>query len=78
MDLAIAYLVELAIAKKLQGKIYTIGLERGDILSLGKFGNMVSKDIQQSALNIQQQIIDRNIIFESCKESGRDPRCVKK
>lgn len=78
MDLAIAYLVELAIAKKLQAKIYTIGLERGDILSLGKFGNMVSKDIQQKVLTSQQSIIDRKIIFESCKESDRDTRCVKK
>jgi basic membrane protein A and related proteins len=78
MDLAIAYLVELAIAKKLQGKIYTIGLERKDILSLGKFGNMVSKDIQERSLNIQQSIIDRKIIFEPCKEGDRDTRCVKK
>jgi basic membrane protein A and related proteins len=61
MDLAIAYIVELAKNKQLKGEIYKIGLEKPDILSLGKFGNMVSADIQKKVLNIKQEIIDKKI-----------------
>ncbi|MGB3755911.1 MAG: BMP family protein, partial [Rivularia sp. (in: cyanobacteria)] len=51
MDLAIAYISEIAKNKQLKGDIYKIGLEKSDILSLGKFGNMVSGDIQKKAMD---------------------------
>jgi basic membrane protein A len=76
LDLAIAYLAELAKQKQLTGKIYTIGLERPDILYLGKFG-MVSKEIQQKVIEVKQEIVDKKITFEPCKEGGKDTRCVK-
>ncbi len=77
LDLAIVYLAELAKQKQLKGQIYTIGLERPDILSLGKFGAIVSEQIQQKILNTKQQIANKKITFENCKESGKDTRCVK-
>ncbi|MBR8836177.1 MAG: BMP family protein [Stigonema ocellatum SAG 48.90 = DSM 106950] len=78
LDLAIAYLAELAKQNQLKGQIYTIGLEKPDILTLGKFGAMVSELVKQTALNTKQEIVAKKIIFENCKEGGKDTRCVKK
>ena len=78
LDLAIAYIAELAKTRQIKGQIYTIGLERPDILFLGKFGTSVSEAVKQKALNTKQEIVNRKIIFEDCKESGKDTRCLKK
>ncbi|MDZ8188015.1 MAG: BMP family protein [Nostoc sp. ChiSLP02] len=77
LDIAIAYLAELAKQKQIKGQIYTIGLERPDILNLGKFGAAVPEAVKQKALNAKQQIVDKKITFENCKEGGKDTRCVK-
>jgi basic membrane protein A len=61
MDLAIAYLAELAKQKQLKGQIYTIGLERPDILNLGNFNEIVPAAVKQKALNTKQEIIDKKI-----------------
>ena len=61
MDLAIAYIAELAKNKQLKGDIYKIGLEKSDILNLGKFGEMVSADIQKKTLDAKQKILDNKI-----------------
>jgi basic membrane protein A and related proteins len=78
LDIAIAYLAELAKQKQLKGQIYSIGLERKDILYLGKFGAAVSETVKQNAFKVQQEIVDKKIIFENCQEAGKDTRCVKK
>ncbi|WP_445634962.1 BMP family protein [Nostoc sp. DSM 114161] len=77
LDIAIAYLAELAKQKQLKGQIYTIGLERPDILFLGKFGAAVPEAVKQKALQVKQEIVDKKITFENCKEGGKDTRCVK-
>ncbi|MGB6301828.1 MAG: BMP family protein [Rivularia sp. (in: cyanobacteria)] len=61
MDLAIVYVAELAKNKQLKGEIYKIGLEESDILSLGKFGDMVPEDVQEKVLDAKQGIIDNKI-----------------
>jgi basic membrane protein A len=61
MDLAIVYIAELAKNKQLKGEIYKIGLEESDILSLGKFGDMVPEDVQKKVLDAKQGIIDNKI-----------------
>ncbi|MGM3306848.1 BMP family protein [Anabaena sp. WFMT] len=78
LDLAITYLAELAQQKQLKGQIYTIGLERPDILSLGKFGEIVPAAVKQKVMNIKQEVVDKKITFEPCKEAGKDTRCFKK
>ncbi|MEA5574841.1 BMP family protein [Anabaena sp. UHCC 0451] len=77
LDLGITYLAELAQNKQLKGQIYTIGFEKPDILSLGKFG-VVKPEIQEKVMKIKQEIVDKKIIFESCKEGAKDTLCVKK
>lgn len=77
IDLAIAYLAELAFKGNLQGQIYTIGLEKPDILYLGKFGAMVSQEVQQKALQTKEAILTKKLIFEACNENGKSTRCVK-
>lgn len=61
MDLAIAYIAELAKNKQLKGDIYKIGLEKSDILSLGKFGDMVPEDAQKKAMDAKQGIVEDKI-----------------
>ncbi|AFY47563.1 putative ABC-type transport system, periplasmic component/surface lipoprotein [Nostoc sp. PCC 7524] len=78
LDIAIAYLAELAQKQQIKGEIYTIGLERPDILSLGKFGAGVTAPVQQNALKVKQEIIDQKITFENCQDNGKNTRCVKK
>ncbi|NMG11303.1 BMP family protein [Brasilonema sp. UFV-L1] len=78
LDIAIAYLAELAKQKKIKGQIYSIGLEREDILSFGQFGTAVPEAVKQNALKVKQEIVDKKITFENCQEAGKDTRCVKK
>ncbi|HBE49226.1 MAG TPA: BMP family ABC transporter substrate-binding protein, partial [Cyanobacteria bacterium UBA11369] len=47
------------------------------ILHLGKFGAMVSQEVQQKAMQTKQAILAKKILFEPCKENGKDTRCVK-
>jgi basic membrane protein A len=77
IDLAIAYLVDLAMQGNLKGDIYTIGFEKPEILYLGKFGAMVSKDVQAKALQTKDAILAKKVTFEACKDAGKDTRCVK-
>lgn len=77
VDLAIVYMAELAQQGQLKGEIYTIGLEKPDIFSLGSFGQMVSEPIKQKALNTKEAIVANKITFENCKDGGKDTRCVK-
>ncbi len=77
IDLAIAYLADLAVKGNLKGEIYTIGLENPEILHLGKFGAMVSPEVQQQAMQTKQAILAKKILFEPCKQNGKDTRCAK-
>lgn len=61
IDLAIAYLAELAKNQQLQGQIYTIGWEKPDILYLGKFGETVPEAVQKKAQAAVQGIVSKQI-----------------
>ncbi len=76
MDLAIANLAELAKKKELKGEIYSFGLDKSDILSLGEFGTKVPQDVVQKAEDIQKDIASKKIVFEKCREAGVETRCV--
>ncbi|BAY39668.1 hypothetical protein NIES2111_40450 [Nostoc sp. NIES-2111] len=78
LDIAIAYLAELAQQKQLKGQVYSLGLEREDILTLGKFGAGVPADVRENALKAKQDIVAKKISFETCQEAGKNTRCVKK
>ncbi len=77
IDLAIAYLAELAVTGNLKGAIYSIGLEKPDLLYLGKFGAMVPAEVQQKSLGTKEAIIAKKIAFPPCQEAGKMTRCVK-
>ena len=77
IDLAIAYLADLAVKGNLKGESYTIGLENPEILYLGKFGAMVPKNVEEKALQTKDAILAKKVTFEACKEGGKDTRCVK-
>ena len=61
IDLAIAYVAELATKNELKGQIYTIGWEKPDILYLGKFGEMVPAQVKKKAEEAVQGIVDNKI-----------------
>lgn len=61
IDLAIAYLANLATKNELKGEIYTIGWEKPDILYLGEFGEMVSEDVRKKAQETTKAIADKSI-----------------
>ena len=61
IDLAIAYLSDLATKQQLTGKIYSFGWEKSDILYLGKFGDMVPKAVQEKAIKTKDAIASHKI-----------------
>lgn len=77
IDRAIAYLAALASKNELKGDVYTLGLEKSDILYLGKFGTAVPAAVQQQAMSIKDAILAKKITFENCTDGGKDTRCVK-
>jgi basic membrane protein A and related proteins len=78
LDAAIVYLTDLAKQKQIQGQIYKLGLERPDILTLGKFSQLVPEAVQKQALSSSQEIVNKKITFPVCKDAGKDTFCVKK
>jgi basic membrane protein A len=78
IDLAIAYLADLALKQELKGEIYTLGLDKPDILFLGKYGVAVPEQVKKQAEAAKQAILDQKLVFEACKENGKETRCVKK
>lgn len=77
VDLAIAFLAELALQGNLQGQIYSLGFEQSDILYLGKFGKMVPEKIRETAMATKDEILAQKLKFEPCEEGGKATRCVK-
>lgn len=77
IDLAIALMAELAQKNEIKGEVYTLGLEKPEILHLGKFGSSVPAEVQKKAEETKAAILEKKIVFESCKEGGKDTRCVK-
>lgn len=61
LDVAITYLAELVQKKEIKGQVYKLGLERPDILTLGKFSEVVPQAVQKQVLNVKQQIVDKKI-----------------
>ncbi|MEM7580481.1 MAG: BMP family protein [Mastigocoleus sp.] len=77
LDLAIAYITELGMQGKLQGEVYKLGLERPDILYLGKFNQAVSQDIQNKVNTTKEDIVNSKIEFAECREGSKETVCVK-
>lgn len=77
LDLAIAYLAEQFINNQLKGQIYTLGLERPDILYLGQFNSAVPKEVIQKATQTKDAILTKKITFQPCKVDDKNTRCVK-
>jgi basic membrane protein A and related proteins len=77
LDVAITYLAELAQKKELKGQVYKLGLERPDILTLGKFNKVVPQAVQKQVLDVKQQIVDKKKTFVSCQDAGKNTLCVK-
>lgn len=77
IDLAIAYLAELATQNALKGEIYNLGLAKSDILYLGKFNPAVPASLQDQVKKAQAAILAGKLTFETCTEGGKETRCAK-
>ena len=77
IDLAIAYLASLAVEQQLEGKIYSLGLEKSDILYLGKFNPQVPTALKDRVIKTKEAIVAGKIAFVFCQERGKATRCTK-
>ncbi len=77
IDLAIAYLADLASKNTLKGEVYALGLDQPEILYLGKTGAAVSQDLQAKVKATETAIVTKKLTFESCSEGGKTTRCAK-
>lgn len=77
IDLAIAYLAELASKSELKGETYNLGLDKPDILYLGKFNSAVPQPLQDKVKTTQAAILAKKLTFETCTEGGKETRCAK-
>lgn len=77
IDLAIAYLAERASQNQLKGEVYNLGLEREDILYLGKFNSIVPQTLQATVQQTKTAILAGKLSFEPCSEGGKPTRCAK-
>lgn len=77
IDLAIAKLAEFASKGELKGQVYALGLEESDILYLGKFNDVVPRDVRERVNTTEAAILAKKITFERCTEEGKETRCVK-
>ena len=69
---ALSSIIELAINKQLEGKVYVIGSENPDVLYLGRFGTMVPKEVQQKVIKTVDALKAGAIAFEDCKVSSKN------
>ncbi len=77
IDLAIALLAELALKGELKGEVYNLGLDKPDILFLGKMNPAIPADIMDKVKKAQAAIIEKKLTFEACSEGGKATRCAK-
>lgn len=77
IDLAIAYLAELATKNELKGEVYNLGLDKKDILYLGKFNPAVPSEVQTKVKQTEDAILAKKLTFETCTEGGQETRCAK-
>lgn len=75
IDLAIAFLAELATQNQLQGQIYSLGLDKPEILYLGQFNPVVPSDLKAKVEATKTAIADKKLTFEPCTEAGKTTRC---
>ncbi|UBF26131.1 BMP family protein [Kovacikia minuta CCNUW1] len=75
--LAIASVAEIARSKGLEGKIYKMGLDKPNILRLGKFSTIVPEDVQKRTMQAKEAIVTQKIKFEDCQVNGKPNWCVK-
>jgi basic membrane protein A and related proteins len=77
IDLAIAFLADLASKGELKGEIYNLGLDKSDILYLGKMNPTIPSEVMDKVKKAQDAILAKKLTFESCTEGGKETRCAK-
>lgn len=77
IDLAIAYLAELASKNELKGEVYNLGLDKKDILYLGKLNPALPTEVQDKVKQTEEAILAKKLTFNTCTEGGKETRCAK-
>jgi basic membrane protein A and related proteins len=75
--LAIESIAAIAKDGQMKGKIYTLGLDKPEILSVGSFNAAVPEATQQKVLQAKEALVGQKITFEDCKVSGKASWCLK-
>ncbi|OLP19109.1 BMP family ABC transporter substrate-binding protein [Leptolyngbya sp. 'hensonii'] len=77
IDLAIAYMAELVRSQEIKGEVYTIGLEKPEIVRLGKLNPVISPALAQKVTQVKAAIVAKTLTFAKCQEGGKDTYCMK-
>lgn len=75
--LAIETIAEIAQKGQIKGEVYTLGLDKPDILRLGEFSAIVPQTTRQKALQAKDALAAQKITFEDCTVSSKPSWCVK-
>ena len=75
--LAIESVAAIAQKGRMEGKIYTLGLDQPDILSVGGFNTVVPETVKQRVLQAKEALVAQKIAFEDCKINGKASWCLK-
>ena len=75
--LAIESIAEIAKNGQMKGEVYKIGLDKPDVLRLGKFSTVVSETAKQKATQAKQALVAKQVTFQDCKLNGKESWCVK-
>ena len=61
----------------MEGKVYTLGLDKPEILNVGNFSATVPEAVKQKVLQAKEALVAQKIAFEDCKINGKASWCLK-
>lgn len=75
--LAIETVAAIAKEGQMKGEVYTLGLDKPAILSVGNFSAAVPEATKQKVLQAKDALVAQKVTFEDCKINGKASWCLK-
>ncbi|MGJ3252392.1 MAG: BMP family protein [Elainellaceae cyanobacterium] len=77
VGMAIASVVEIAQNGNLEPKNYVVGAENSDVLHVGRFGEAIPSEVQQTVGDVEEQLQAGDLVFEDCQVDGAESWCIQ-
>lgn len=68
---AVTYVAELAANKTAEGKRYIIGLEKPELVKLGRFNPIVPETAKTKIVSMEKEMLSGKIAFEETEDAGK-------